>query len=401
MMTRMRRWVATAVLAAVLVGGGVAWAMTHGSASTTKYLTASVARGSVAQTIAATGTVQPGATVALSFGGSTVSSGSGAANGTGGTSSTSGGSARNVSSGSTDVTSVAARVGEKVAAGTELATLDDTAARAQLTGAQAQLSSAQARQSADAATATAATVASDASAIAQAEQQVENAQAAVDATVLTAPVSGVITEVDVSKGLPSTSPAIVVRTGSLRVVASVSENDITSLSAGQKATVDFPALSASTSGTVGTLPTAANSGSSGGAVTFPVTINLPHPPVHLLPGMTAQISVVIAQRDNVLSVPTSALAGSPSAPSVQVLVAGKPVNRPVEIGLSTNSTTEIIAGLTPGQTVVTGEVNPTETTNSAGTGGGLGGAGGGFRGGGGLGGAGGGFRNRGGLGGGD
>lgn len=400
MMTRMRRWVATAVLAAVLVGGGVGWAATHGSASTTRYLTASVARGSVAQTVAATGTVQPGATVALSFGGSTVSSSSGTTSGNGtGNSASGGGSARSVSSGSTDVTSVAARVGEKVAAGAELATLDATAAQAQLTGAQAQLSSAQARQSADAATATAATAASDASAIAQAEQQVENAQAAVDATVLKAPVAGVITEVDLSKGLPSTSPGITLRTGSLRVVASVSENDVTSLSAGQKASVNFPALSASATGTVGTLPTAANSGTSSGAVTFPVTINLPHPPANLLPGMTAQISIVIAQRDNVLSVPTSALAGSTNAPTVQVLVAGKPVTRPVEIGLSTNSATEIIAGLTVGETVVTGEVNPTATTNNAGTGGGLGGAGGGFRGGGGLGG-GGGFRNRGGFGGG-
>lgn len=395
----MRRWVATAVLAAVLVGGGMGWAATHGSASTTRFLTASVARGSVAQTVAATGTVQPGATVALSFGGSTVNNSAGTASGNGtGTSASGGGSARSVSSGSTEVTSVAARVGEKVSAGRELAKLDDSAAQAQLAGAQSQLTSAQTRQSADAATATAATAASDASAIAQAEQQVENAQAVLDATVLKAPVAGVITEVNLSKGLPSTSPAIVLRTGSLRVVASVSENDITSLSAGQKATVGFPALSASTTGTVGTLPTAANSASASGAVTFPVTINLPHPPANLLSGMTAQISVVIAQRDNVLSVPTSALAGSASAPTVQVLVAGKPVTRPVEIGLSTNSATEIIAGLTAGQTVVTGEVNPT-ATNNAGTGAGLGGAGAGFRGGGGLGGAG-GFRNRGGFGGG-
>lgn len=93
-----------------------------------------------------------------------------------------------------------------------------------------------------------------------------------------------------------------------------------------------------------------------------------------------------------LYVPTSALSGSTTAATVQTLVDGKPVTKAVEIGLSTNSTTEIIAGLSAGQIVVTGVVNPTATTTNTGNGGGLGGTG-GFRGGGGFGG-GGGFRAR-------
>ena len=380
---------ATAVLAAVFVGAGVGWAATRGSGASTKYLTAAVVRGTVAQTVAAVGAVQPGATVSLSFGGSTSSAGSGSGSGQG---SNSGSSARSVSSGAAVVTSVTARVGERVAAGVTLARLDDSAAQAQLTSAQAQLSSAEARAAADGLSAAAATVASDASAVAQAEQQVENAQASVNATVLTAPVTGIVTDVALSKGLPPTSPAITMRTGSLRVVASVSEDDITDLVAGQKATVTFPALSQSATGTVGMLPSAANSGSGSGAVTFPVTINMPHPPANLLPGMTAQISIVISERDNVLYVPTSALSGSTTAATVQTLVDGKPVTKAVEIGLSTNSTTEIIAGLSAGQIVVTGVVNPTATTTNTGNGGGLGGTG-GFRGGGGFGG-GGGFRAR-------
>src|SRR5947209_1295843 len=63
----MRRWAVTAVLAIALVGAGVAWAATRGSAASTRYLTATVARGTVAQTVAAVGTVQPGASVSLSF----------------------------------------------------------------------------------------------------------------------------------------------------------------------------------------------------------------------------------------------------------------------------------------------------------------------------------------------
>ena len=68
--------VAVAVVAVVVLGAGVAWATQRGKASSTKYLTATVARGTVEQTIAATGTVQPGATLSLSFGGSSASSSS-------------------------------------------------------------------------------------------------------------------------------------------------------------------------------------------------------------------------------------------------------------------------------------------------------------------------------------
>jgi macrolide-specific efflux system membrane fusion protein len=134
-------------------------------------------------------------------------------------------------------------------------------------------------------------------------------------------------------------------------------------------------------------------------VTFPVTVNLTSPPADLLAGMSAQVTIVIAQHADVLQVPTTAIQGSSTAPTVQVLQSGVPVSKPVEIGLSTNSSTEIIAGLSEGETVVVGVVNPTAQTSTSTTTGGLtGGGGGGFRGGGGLtGGGGGGFRGGGGV----
>jgi multidrug efflux pump subunit AcrA (membrane-fusion protein) len=99
--------------------------------------------------------------------------------------------------------------------------------------------------------------------------------------------------------------------------------------------------------------------------------------------MSAQVTIVIAQRTDVLEVPTTAVQGSTTSPTVTVLQSGKPVSKPVEIGLSTNAATEIVAGVAAGDTVVTGVVNPTTQTTTT-TPGGLGG--GGLRGGGGLGG---------------
>lgn len=371
----MRRWLITGALAILLIAGGVVWSVQGGSASTTKYLTATVARGTVAQTVAAVGTVQPATTLSLDFSGASLSSGSG--NGGSGT-------GRSVSSGATTVTSVTATAGEQVSAGVTLARLDDSAAQAQLASAQAQLAAAQARVGAEPAGTSSATADADAASVAQAEQQVQSAQSAVDATVLKAPVGGTITAVNLTVGLPPTSPAITMSSGALGVVAAVSEDDIVDLQPGQKATVTFPALATSTTGTVGALPSAATTsttGSGSGAVTFPVTVDLPQPPARLLPGMSAQISIVISERDNVLEVPTSAIQGSADAPTVQVMADGRPVSRPVEIGLSTNGMTEVISGLAAGDVVVTGVVNPTSTTTvtPGGIGGGLGGTGGGFR----------------------
>jgi macrolide-specific efflux system membrane fusion protein len=374
-----RRWLITGALAILLIAGGVVWSVQGGSASTTKYLTAMVARGTVAQTVAAVGTVQPATTLSLDFSGASLSSGSGSGG------SGSGASGRNVSSGATTVTSVTATAGEQVSAGVTLARLDDSAAQAQLASAQAQLAAAQARVAAEPAGTSGATPDADAAAVAQAEQQVQSARSAVDATVLKAPVDGTITAVNLTAGLPPTSPAITMSSGALGVVAAVSEDDIVDLQPGQKATVTFPALATSTTGTVGALPSAATTsttGSGSGAVTFPVTVNLPQPPAHLLPGMSAQISIVISERDNVLEVPTSAIQGSTDAPTVQVMADGRPDSRPVEIGLSTNGMTEVISGLAAGDVVVTGVVNPTSTTTvtpGSGIGGGLGGTGGGFR----------------------
>lgn len=384
----MRRWIVTAVVAVALVAGGVGWAATRSTASTTRYLTALVARGTVAQTVAATGTVQPAATLALGFAGTAAASAATGSTSSGTSSGTATTGTRTVSNGATTVTSVSAKAGQRVAAGAVLATVDPAPAQAQLTAAQAQLTAAQARRAAEPAGASQATVDADAAAIAQAEQQVQSAEVALAATVLKAPVAGMVTAVSLTAGLPPTTPAVTMQSGGLAVVASVSENDVGSLQPGQPATVTFPALSVSTPATLGAMPTAANSasGTATSAVTFPVTLNLPRPPARLLPGMTVQISIVIARRDNVLYVPTTAIQGTANSPSVQVLRNGKPLSVPVEIGLSTSSTTEIVAGLSVGQTVVTGVVNPAISTTPGIGGGGLGGrgglGGGGLRGGG-------------------
>src|SRR5262249_32571062 len=101
------------------------------------------------------------------------------------------------------------------------------------------------------------------------------------------------------------------------------------------------------------------------------------------PGMSASVDVVTQERDNAVNVPSSAVTGSGSTASVTVLRDGKETRQAVVAGLQGDSTTEIVSGLTDGETVVL----PTTTfaggstgltgAGTGGRGGRLGGAGGG------------------------
>jgi multidrug efflux pump subunit AcrA (membrane-fusion protein) len=108
-------------------------------------------------------------------------------------------------------------------------------------------------------------------------------------------------------------------------------------------------------------------------------------------GMSADVSITVAEAANVLIVPTSALSGANGNYVARVLDESNNVTTtPVEVGLVTTSGAEIRSGLSEGDTVVTGTVTnqSNNNTNARGLGGGGGGFGGGGFGGGGFGGGG-------------
>ncbi|HEX5494728.1 MAG TPA: efflux RND transporter periplasmic adaptor subunit [Mycobacteriales bacterium] len=383
----MRRWLLLA--AVVVIAAPVTLILLHQNGSTpqTRFLSARVSRQTVADRIAATGNVQPQHVLSLAF-----SAGSGGGGGGGG----SGGSTP-VSAGQQVVRAVSVRPGQAVRSGQVLAELDDTQQRQDLTVATAQLAAAQAKadepaavtdptgrnpSGTDTSAQNATTDAQNTAALAQANAQVADAQAALDATKLVAPADGVITAVNVSVGLPPTSgtAAVEERSTAMMVQASVSELDVPNIKGGQAAQVTFPALATTIAATVASAPTQANSTNNQAAattaVTFPVQLTITHPPVGLLPGMSAQVSITVTAHQNVLTVPTTAIGGTAGDPTVQVLAAGRATDRHVTLGLSTNGLTEIVTGLRQGETVVTGVVNPTQGTPAPAGGGGLGGRGG-------------------------
>lgn len=210
-------------------------------------------------------------------------------------------------------------------------------------------------------------IAADEAAVAQAEAQVAAARAALDAATLRSPIAGVVTEVGLrvgdrigagaiggpaGVGSGSSGQITVATLDDLRVSATASEIDIVALKPGQPVTVSVDALpEASLEGTV------CGIGATGtqiqGVTDYPVTICLAATDDGLRVGMTANGSVILERREDVLLVPVQAITTVDGRSTVEVLGEdGEIAEVGVTLGISSGTRTEIVAGLSEGQEVV-------------------------------------------------
>lgn len=386
-----------AIVVLAIVGIGAAFIALGGglpstAASTTRYLTGAATTGDVSDDVAATGTVATTTSYGLAFGSAPAIA----------SSSSSSSSSSNASSGSTTwiVTELKAEVGQTVKAGDVLAKANTTDLERQLADANAALANAKIQQTMaqttlDDATTTAAIQQATIS-LNQAKTQVSDARKAktdlinqIRLATITSPIAGVVTTVNITKGLAAPSgDAIVVDASSFQVTADVVESDLPKISMKQAASVTVAAVNATLDGTVTAIAPTAVGSTSGSVVSYAVTVAIKNAPASMRAGMTADVTITVASASNVLTVPASALRGSNGNYSVLILGAdGTPTAQPVEVGLVTNTTAEIKSGLNEGQEVVTGVANA-QTGNPTVTNGGFGGGGiaipgGGFGGGGG------------------
>jgi multidrug efflux pump subunit AcrA (membrane-fusion protein) len=274
--------------------------------------------------------------------------------------------------------------------GARIAASNDQAAN-QVASAELGLTAAQHNYTTRIAPSTPAQIASDQASVATAQSAVDTAAAAVNYATLTAPIAGRISAVNIVAGTTAPSgTAVEVQSDAMTVTAAFSESDVPDLKVGQPAQITIKAVGTTpVAGTVGSIAESAAS-SSGSVVSYNVTVAITTPPATLRVGMSAQVSVTIAQSANVIAVPTAAVLGSGGTYVVQVVdSAGQVQDVTVDVGLVTSSYIEITNGLSVGQQVVIG--TSTSRSGSTTTGGGLfgggaipvGGGGGRFNGGGG------------------
>ncbi|MFA4030719.1 efflux RND transporter periplasmic adaptor subunit [Collinsella aerofaciens] len=160
--------------------------------------------------------------------------------------------------------------------------------------------------------------------LASAQANLDQANAKAASRTVTAPSSGSIVELNAKVGATVTGGMImgesdtsggkqcmqIADLSKMKVTVQVGEKDIAKIAVGQSANVTYPAFPDIVSqGTVTAIASVANSDSNygGGSVTFNVDILIEAPDARLKPGMTAEVSVVTEQLDDVVMVPAMAL----------------------------------------------------------------------------------------------
>jgi multidrug efflux pump subunit AcrA (membrane-fusion protein) len=251
------------------------------------------------------------------------------------------------------------------------------------------------------------TVAAAQAQLQSAQAQVQSAQTSLDQTTLTAPTDGVVVSINglpgenVSAGAGATQQApgagapqpaassgsnaassstfmVISDPSNFLAVVPFAESDAARLKADQGASLTFDAVSGLTiSGHL--LAMGPNASVVSNVVNYYASFIMNRSDPRLRSGMTANVSVSVAEASDVLYVPNAAVRRQSGTNTVMTLVNGQQVATEVELGLTGDTTTEIKAGLQEGQRVVLPSLRI--PSGQGGQRGFFGGAGGGLRGG--------------------
>lgn len=196
-----------------------------------------------------------------------------------------------------------------------------------------------------------------------AQISMENMQDTMSSYTITAPISGTIIEKDAKQGDAMTSGTtlcIIYDLSYLEMQINVDELQISSLTVGQKVQITADAVQSKTY--IGTVTRVSMKGTAnGGTTTYPVTIQLDDID-GLRPGMNANAEIVVAEANNVLTVPNAAIVrgnyvlvtqDSPSASNADETMTAPDgyVYVPVQTGVSDDDYTEITSGLKDSDTI--------------------------------------------------
>jgi HlyD family secretion protein len=190
-------------------------------------------------------------------------------------------------------------------------------------------------------------------ALEQARLQLKSAQRALEETVLTAPVDGTVTSLDLEIGemVNAGEPVAVLSDLTvLEVEVNLDETDVARVAVGQEALVSVDAFpDAELSGEVTYVAPVAQIES--GVVLYPVTVRLSPTDIPVRAGMTADAEIVSASRDGALIVPLRAVHTEGDQAYVYRLVGDQTERVEVSLGIVTDTEVEITGGLTEGDVV--------------------------------------------------
>lgn len=215
--------------------------------------------------------------------------------------------------------------------------------------------------------------------IKQSEIEVNTATTNLNYTKITSPIDGTVISIPVSVGQTvnanQTTPTIiqVADLDTMLIKPEISEGDITKIKPGMK--VQFTTLAepdeiyqaeiASVDPALTTLTDNeySESVSNTNAIYYYANVLVPNPEHKLQIGMTTQNTIITAQKQHVLVVPTLAIQKRNGQNSVQILDGDKVVEKVVQIGLHDDINTEILSGLNEGDNVILSQSSANEAAS--------------------------------------
>jgi macrolide-specific efflux system membrane fusion protein len=204
-----------------------------------------------------------------------------------------------------------------------------------------------------------------------------NQQAAAAQRTIVAPISGTVTTLNVGTGdqlgssgnsaaasAGGTVPIVISDLTTLKASVQINEVDASKVQVGQKATMTFDAIDGlSLTGKVAKIDTVGTV--TQGVVSYAATINFDSIDSRVRPQMSVSTIITTQVKQDVLSVPNTAVKTSSTGSYVQVLQNGVPVQQDVQTGSVNDMDTEITSGLNEGDGVITQIISPSATKTPA------------------------------------
>jgi HlyD family secretion protein len=194
-------------------------------------------------------------------------------------------------------------------------------------------------------------------AVSQALAASASAEEDIKKTWIVAPTDGIVTDVSLDPGeLASASvKAISMLSTHYEVEADVSETDIAKIKVGQTVDITFDALGKDRhfSGSIISVNPAETVIQD--IVYYKVRVTVEKDSDLVKPGMTANLTVETATKENALYLPLRAVREEKGSRYIEIIAAGKTVRRPVTLGLrGDEGMVEIVSGVSEGEEVITG-----------------------------------------------
>ncbi len=199
-----------------------------------------------------------------------------------------------------------------------------------------------------------------------AQVSLDQAKRNLDKAKIIAPFDGMVAAVNYSVGdsTGSTAAVTVVDPSNLQIKVTIAEVDMAKVKVGNTAQVTLDALPGATYNAKVTAISPSGTVTQG-VVNYPVILVLTDADRAIKPGMTANLTIEVERRDNVLLIPTRAVRTQGNQKIVTVQSQGQLSQMRVTTGLSNDTSVEITSGLQEGDVVV---VNQTTTRTTSGPG---------------------------------